>query len=111
MSLLQRNGALVVECLKLASFSGTRLTQVHTLSVPLLLYQVPITVGAIYHTGGWFGRALSSPLLILPARSMVEGHRYLALYAWLTRWPTLRKVKESWGQGYDISNPPSGSWS
>lgn len=52
MSPLQRDGDLVVECPEWASSSGTHLTQVHTpLPVPLPWYQVPITVGAIYHTG------------------------------------------------------------
>lgn len=111
MSLLQRNGALVVECLKLASFSGTHLTQVHTLFLSLYSCIRSQSPWVPFTTLGAGLEALSSPLLILPASSMVEGHRYLALYAWLTRWPTLRKVKESWGQGYDISNPPSGSWS
>lgn len=35
MSPLQRDGNLVVECLKWASSSGTHLTQVHTLSLSL----------------------------------------------------------------------------
>lgn len=35
MSPLQRDGDLVVECLKWASSSGTHLTQVHTLSLSL----------------------------------------------------------------------------
>lgn len=91
MSLLQRNGALVVECLKLASFSGTHLTQVHTLSVPLLLYQVPITVGAIYHTGGWFG----SPLLSIADLTSQQYGRRAQVLGPLCLAYTLAHFKES----------------
>ena len=91
MSPLQRSGALVVECLKLASFSGTHLTQVH----PLPLYPcmgsqsqwVPFTT-----LGAGPEAPLLSPLLVLPASSMAEGHGDKVR-------PTLRKARDPWDKG------------
>lgn len=66
-----------VECVKSASFSGTHLTQVHALSLSLV--SGPSHRGC--HLPHWAlaQKLLPSPLLVLPASSMVEGHRYSCL--------------------------------
>lgn len=72
--------------LRHTSYSGA-----YPLPVPLLLYQVPITVGAIYHTGGWFG----SPLLSIADLTSQQYGRRAQVLGPLCLAYTLAHFKES----------------
>lgn len=75
----------MAECLKLASFSGTHLTQVYPLTLSLYpcigsqSQWVPFTT-----LGAGPEAPLLSPLLVLPASSMADGHRDKCLAYTLT---------------------------